>query len=64
LSEPHLHIHKPLSYVIHCAGCGEEIEICPSELDDRLAVCPHCNLPNATPIYGLLRGRKPKSQDS
>jgi predicted nucleic acid-binding Zn ribbon protein len=58
LSEPHLHIHQPLRYVIHCSGCGEEIEICPDELDDRLAVCPSCNQPNRTPIHALLSGRR------
>ena len=58
MSEPRLNIHRPLRYVIHCRGCDEEIEICPTELDDRLAVCPHCNLPNATPIHALLSGRR------
>lgn len=58
-SEP-LPIKKPLRYVIQCAGCKRELEICPSELDDRIAVCPHCNLPNATPVFGLLSGRQKK----
>lgn len=60
MSEPRLHIKKPLRYVIHCSGCGGEIEICPDELDDRLAVCGHCNQPNPTPIHALLSGRRHK----
>jgi rRNA maturation endonuclease Nob1 len=57
LSEP-LRIHKPLRYVIRCAGCGEDVEIRPDELEDKLAICGHCNLPNATPVYALLSGRR------
>jgi rRNA maturation endonuclease Nob1 len=53
-----LHIKKPLRYTLHCAGCKAEIEICPAELDDRLAVCPHCRMPNSTPIFALLSGRR------
>ena len=61
MSEP-LKIHRPLRYVIHCAGCSAEIEICPNELDDKLAVCEQCNLPNATPIYALLSGRQKRGK--
>lgn len=64
MSEPRLNIHKPLRYVIHCSGCDHEIEICPEELDDRIAVCPQCSRPNATPIFRLLSGRGTNSQDS
>ncbi|MCB9893287.1 MAG: hypothetical protein H6839_02435 [Planctomycetes bacterium] len=60
MSEPRLHIRKPLRYVIHCSGCDAEIEICPDELNDRLAVCPSCNQPNPTPIHALLSGRRGK----
>ncbi|MCA8935189.1 MAG: hypothetical protein KDB68_03210 [Planctomycetes bacterium] len=64
MNEPRPITRIPLRYVIHCSGCGEEVEICPEELDDKLAVCPHCNMPNATPIYALLNGQRGKSQDS
>lgn len=57
MSTPRLPASKPLRYVIRCAGCGEEIEICPSELNERIAVCPACEMPNPTPIFGLLRGQ-------
>ncbi|MBK9975159.1 MAG: hypothetical protein IPP14_10345 [Planctomycetes bacterium] len=52
---------RPLRYVIRCSGCRGEMEIAPAELDQRLALCPHCNLPNPTPIWALLSGRKPIS---
>lgn len=55
MSTPRLHVSKPLRYVIRCAGCAAEIEVCPDELDDKIVACPECNMPNPTPIYGLLR---------
>jgi hypothetical protein len=60
LSEP-LQIRKPLRYTLHCAGCKAEIEICPEELNDRMAVCPQCKMPNSTPIFALLSGRRKAS---
>jgi hypothetical protein len=57
LNEP-LPIKKPLRYTLHCAGCKAEIEICPDELNDRLAVCPKCRMPNSTPVFALLSGRR------
>jgi hypothetical protein len=50
-------IKRPLRSTIHCSGCRAEIEIAPGELDDRMAICPSCKLPNPTPIYALLSGR-------
>ncbi|MBZ0135250.1 MAG: hypothetical protein K8I27_02615 [Planctomycetes bacterium] len=61
MTESPLHIRKPLRYVVRCAGCKEDVEICPTELDDKIAICPHCNLPNATPIFALLSGRRKRS---
>lgn len=52
---------RPLRYVIRCSACRGEMEIAPAELDARLAVCPHCKLPNPTPVWALLSGRKPPS---
>ncbi len=57
MSTPRLPASKPLRYVIRCAGCAHELEICPTELDDRIAICPECEMPNPTPIFGLLQGR-------
>ncbi len=58
MSEPPVRISRPLRYTIICAGCRGEVEICPDELDERLAVCPKCNLPNRTPVFALLSGRR------
>jgi hypothetical protein len=63
MSRPPLRIHRPLRYRIHCAGCRAEIEICPDELNDRLALCPRCRLPNPTPVYALLSGRRKELKD-
>lgn len=49
----------PLRYHIRCAGCGGEVEICPDQLSSKIAVCADCGMPNATPIYALLSGRRP-----
>lgn len=58
MSTPQLPVSRPLRYVIHCAGCDAEVEICPDELDDKIAACPECGLPNPTPIYGLLKNNE------
>jgi predicted amidophosphoribosyltransferase len=58
-----LQMRKPLRYTMACSGCGQDIEVCPDELDQRLAVCPHCKQPNRTPIYGLLSGRRKATWD-
>ncbi len=58
MSHPPLRIARPLSYTIACAGCRAEMQICPQELDSRIALCPKCNLPNPTPVYALLSGRR------
>lgn len=50
---------RPLQYVIRCAGCNGEVAIAPAELENRMAVCPHCGLPQPTPVFALLSGRKP-----
>lgn len=51
---------RPLRYTISCAGCRADIRICPEELNERLAVCPSCKLPNRTPVYALLAGHADK----
>lgn len=58
MNEP-LRIKRPLVYTIHCSGCRAEIEIAPAQLEDRLALCPQCRLPNPTPVFALLSGRRP-----
>ena len=58
MTSPNLRVARPLRYVIACAGCKAEIEICPEELDSRIAVCGKCNLPNPTPVFALLSGRR------
>jgi hypothetical protein len=58
MSKPPLQLVKPLRYLIACAGCRAEVEICPTELDDRIAVCSRCNMPNPTPVFALLSGRQ------
>lgn len=58
MSNPPPRISRPLRYTILCSGCGAEVQICPDELNDRLAVCPHCKLPNPTPVFALLSGRR------
>lgn len=52
-----------LQYTIRCAGCRAEVEMCPEQLSSKIAVCPECGLPNATPIYALLSGRHPRTQE-
>lgn len=59
MNQAPLPLKRPLVYTIHCSGCRAEIEIAPEALDDKLAVCPQCRLPNATPVYALLSGRRP-----
>lgn len=56
MRSPIYRISRPLRYTIACAGCRAEIQICPDELNERLAVCPSCKLPNRTPVYALLAG--------
>lgn len=51
-------IRPPLRYTISCSGCREPMEIAPASMDDRIALCPHCKMPNPTPIYALLSGRR------
>lgn len=46
--------HKPLEYVIRCAGCGNELRIQPLDLAGRLVICPSCKLANPTPIFRVL----------
>ncbi|MBX3461386.1 MAG: hypothetical protein KF696_15685 [Planctomycetes bacterium] len=58
MSNPPLRISRPLRYTILCEGCKGEISICPDELNERLAVCPRCRMPNRTPVFGLLSGRR------
>jgi hypothetical protein len=58
MSNPPLRLARSLRYTISCAGCKGEMQICPDELDSRIAVCPKCNLPNPTPVFALLSGRK------
>lgn len=55
---------RVLRYTISCIGCRGEIEIAPAELDQRLAVCPHCRMANPTPIHALLSGRRPGPRDA
>lgn len=58
MSEQPKNIRKPLRYTLLCAGCKGEVTICPEELDSRLAVCPQCKMPNSTPVFALLSGRR------
>ncbi|MDC1142736.1 hypothetical protein OAU50_06565 [Planctomycetota bacterium] len=51
---------SPLRYTMRCAGCHGDIEVCPSELNDMLVVCPNCHLPMPTPIYALLKNERSK----
>ncbi|MCC6464655.1 MAG: hypothetical protein IT463_04870 [Planctomycetes bacterium] len=55
-------VKRPLQYVIRCASCNGEVVIAPAELENSLAVCPHCGLPQATPVFALLSGRKPPAK--
>lgn len=61
MNEP-LRIKRPLVYTIRCSGCRAEIQIAPAQLDDRLAQCADCGLPNPTPVYALLSGRRPANE--
>ncbi|MHC4839588.1 MAG: hypothetical protein ACYTDT_01325 [Planctomycetota bacterium] len=51
---------RPLRYTMRCAACHGDVDVCPSELDDRLVVCPKCHLPMPTPIFGLLKNENPE----
>lgn len=56
-------VKPPLQYTIRCAGCGGDVEMCPEQLSSKIAVCPECGMPNATPIYALLSGRHPRTKE-